>query len=1258
MSVHLCGTGLRVGHAFLVDAVGDPVNRSTTTSVTAEEYAKDKELKRCIAEGRMALVCGNGHKLLLANGPVRRAHFRHASAADLSGTEMCEWHAEWQSRFKDIEVPFLKAAATSGIPVRDRRADAVVGDRVLEFQHSIITRQEVRERTSDYALHGKKVLWVIDCNGTDADIRDLVQSGTYLVVISPFKKWRYESFIELDYIYLSRGDYVYRAKPSAIRGGMLDVPDRKTVDQFMQCLDEGWDDKELPQCTLYHNQRGAGCGKTYESIQLINEDPRFVDKTTFIYLTKMHSAKDVIFGELKDQHEKGRIGNVKFLQEKLDDIDGKQYKVEFTRGAQMCQMIVGTIDSFMYAVGDKSVRDNDYFTAIAKSVCDGKITTKPRYAKGQLLLNKQCLIIIDEAQDLGRVYIRGMAEIMRNTYIDVYVIGDKLQSIYESNNIHTFLENPDALPHTNIVRNTGANVVRRFHDPKFQDIVNSIVPFQQFNLPPITGICDRPDSCGYSHESDDKTFEVIQLPSKDTNTNAKERCMIAAERTVKIVDEEVCRHGYLPHNFMFIVPFVSKNDLAPLLQTRMQTYWIKKFADPEFREAAMQKSAYWREKATSFDREYIRYAVFHRSEEGTSINLRESEHATRILSIHASKGTGCEVVFAVGFSESALCAHTKHNGQSTGDLQYESLLHVALTRQKKKLIVVLEPFSGDVGRRVHKAAKDAACDVMMDLKIDKKVKADDLAELIRNDEDMFRRLDETIIMQAEEKCQETLTSHKKNKIMIDMGHHEVRYGLLHYNLHKNIINNEMIDKDAFQGMHYAQKLKAVGRCCVVPRKCKEYNEKLYEISRKNKDRAAKFRRDGVDQSDTKRNERMEMPVLAFAEQASKAYHDYHEALLKISRNIRNKAKQFFDSGKLAELCPLETIVLLHMMRVLDNGIYASPSIIDIYDIIASYDTCFAASIIDNECDEPDKCRCGGHHDCLCRSLFMRAPDTSDHRVSKVNTITRSITEHYDKVKQLDICYKQIREYVKDQMGETAAMKYNVDLHCRFETEDFALHTRGDVFAFTDETAMHIMLLPQFNSLNYNRVLFDALLTKYIMANSDSKDIKTAKQRFQGKRIWTCILTLDSPTPILFELDLQANEGLVIEAVKGAVQKHYQRLHSHLPLFYKECGLRHTDDMDDKTTIECMMEALTSDKTKPLVPYIKAYLQEVNNQAKILESKLEECDDPEEEAEIEGRLKLFIKSKMDTDMVAELDKHLQEAINRAFMVRRSSKKRRF
>ena len=53
------------------------------------------------------------------------------------------------------------------------------------------------------------------------------------------------------------------------------------------------------------------------------------------------------------------------------------------------------------------------------------------------------------------------------------------------------------------------------------------------------------------------------------------------------------------------------------------------------------------------DKEYIKHSVFHKSD-SISIDLTESDNATRIVSIHSSKGDGRPVVFCIGLSENSL----------------------------------------------------------------------------------------------------------------------------------------------------------------------------------------------------------------------------------------------------------------------------------------------------------------------------------------------------------------------------------------------------------------------------------------------------------------------------------------------------------------------------------------------------------------------------------------------------------------------------
>ena len=404
---------------------------------------------------------------------------------------------------------------------------------------------------------------------------------------------------------------------------------------------------------IYLNQRGAGCGKTYESIQLMN-DPRFQSKTIFIYLTKMHSAKEVIYNEIQQQER-----TFKYLKMEENDSSGKQYKISFIKNNESISVFIGTIDSFTYAMVDKTVpiEEEDYFRGIVQSIQSGNIVSPElvRYAQKNMNLNRKCLVIIDEAQDLGPEYIQAFESLITKTNIDVYVIGDKLQSIWGKNNIYTYMEhNTLSIP---VQRSNGRNHVMRFHNEYFKGFVNKIIDFKKYNLPPIEAICNKHDCF---HETD-KPYHIFTTQDYDDTSDT----------ILQYMKIEIERHGYLPHQFLIIFPILKNNILAEVLRSKIQRFWENKLGTKE------------------------QHIFLHRSTEGETIQLKDSEKATRILSIHTSKGNGCEVVFLLGITEKALNVFSR----GTGNLVYDSLLHVAITRQKKSLYIGLDNDYDDIYRR-------------------------------------------------------------------------------------------------------------------------------------------------------------------------------------------------------------------------------------------------------------------------------------------------------------------------------------------------------------------------------------------------------------------------------------------------------------------------------------------------------------------------------------------------------------------------------
>ena len=91
------------------------------------------------------------------------------------------------------------------------------------------------------------------------------------------------------------------------------------------------------------------------------------------------------------------------------------------------------------------------------------------------------ILICDETQDLHENYGEAIYQIMRNRYIDAYIVGDKLQSLVYEKNAFTYLMDKD-LSYINKKREQFINECRRFTHPKLIDFVNNVVQFKKYSL--------------------------------------------------------------------------------------------------------------------------------------------------------------------------------------------------------------------------------------------------------------------------------------------------------------------------------------------------------------------------------------------------------------------------------------------------------------------------------------------------------------------------------------------------------------------------------------------------------------------------------------------------------------------------------------------------------------------------------------------------------------------------------------------------------
>jgi hypothetical protein len=1116
------------------------LNDIPTETITIINYLENKNLQAKVDKKELFLVCEKGNELIKYQSDIKKSHFKHKNGGDNS---MSKWHKKWQEYFDDTEIP-----------IGNRRADAVVGNRILEFQYSRITTINIDDRTSNYKNY--EVFWIIDCR----DVIEIENTNDTYIIKFLNDHWKYKNFINQPYIYLENGNRIFRIKPTDVKSNMIEVANYKVTNEFIDYLKNDtiiWEDNPIEQGVIYHNQRGAGCGKTYESIQLLQGD-KFTHKEIFIYLTKIHSAKDVIYDELKEQRDRGALDKLDFFDEDgyYNDILGKQYKITFSIKGEHNgkQIIIGTIDSFTYAIGSRKHNYSNFFSGIVKSIRDGYVSVtkdgRIKYAQRDVNLNKKCIVVIDEAQDLGPEYIEAFDMIVNKTGIDVYVIGDELQSIWGDNNIYTYVKNNKLK--TKIVFSNGKNQVKRFHNTQFKNFVNKIIDFEKYNLPPIEGICDDA-KCKYKHDNENKPYHIFEIPEIYSNDSDDIKVNTTVEKIIEYVNNEINENNYLPNNFMFIFSFINKNYLATQLEARLQDFWVKKFDDKNYQKNVLSKDLYWKDKINI--NKFRKYVYLHKSEDGQPINLRESDKATRMLSIHSSKGNGCEVVFSLGISEYTLSRFSKQKC----NIVYDSLLHVAITRQKKSLYIGLVKNGDEIWNRFNnnfEIDKDIKIRPRIE-NITKVTRVTDIVEYLLKNDDIFKKINATIIIPNN--CNKKILYDDDHNNIVDWGHHVIRYCVFFYNIMKNIVEKESMEENNEQKTQFFTILGKVSKLQIVSYFYKEYYKKLEKINdmhKKGKD---------IDN----------IPILLFETSEKTIYKKYCNILKDFMLDIQNKLNKNLKNNKLPSLCPLETVILLHMIDVMDNGRYNEYSVMEVYTIMYCYDEC--SKELNNH-----------SNDCLCKKKFIEGNNNNNE--NSYIAIRKSIKNHYEKLEQINASYNNYHDYIVKNYKDTNFI-YNIKQPVSFNgnTMNFRLLNCYPILAYSDKCVIHFIIKPQFNKINFNETMIDIILNNFILCKCDDD-----KKRYQNKKIIACILTLKSHYPIFYELDINKFYNDIILYIKDFLVEKYNNYHLLLYEFYEYCRV---NKPNEKNSVEYTHEKLYDALGLRLPIYMLNYFDVVNKEAK-------------------------------------------------------------
>lgn len=1012
------------------------------------------------------------HELIAVKGEYNRHHFRHKHTEDVCKSPLSEWHAEWQSHFKYTEVPFPLREGQ----IKSRRADIVIGDfvidiqytekpgTVVEIQHSPITLDEVNHRNHDYGLHHKTVLWVID--GTGVHLQNNIVT---------FDKdfWKFDSFLGTPYVYLDIQGVIYSFCPAEVKSCCVHVSDGIHKQVFIQSLTDGVNVFHQPriQNKLYIKQQGAGNGKTWGIIQMLSRSD-FSHYTRFIYVTKQHSARTIIHEEFLSQQASLGITHV------IPKESSKKYIIQYTNAIGLeCSIVISTIDSFMYALGDKQSKSRDLFEGIVRSIYETRIMDTTTEKNGRISyanqpqLNAHTLYIVDETQDLHETYADALCAIMNHTNMDVYVVGDKLQSIHFEENAFTKLMTKEYA-----IQETPINCCRRFIHPTLVEFVNEMIPFEKFQLLPITPWTEYTGK----EYTPIELFPIIKYDNAFKKTNIEECVTSFMWR----FEKEVVEHDRCPEDFLIITPWVKSSSSVELINhvdIKIQEFWVNQLQNKEF---TAKLSPYWKNHDVNV---FTNYSVLHRTEEGSCINLDDSKHATRIVSIHASKGDGRKVVFLIDPSLFKLSAFSMKDS-----LKFYSTLHVALTRMKEKLYIMHD--DDEVGTNLKNAISKTNCPFRTDtLHISNSTSFKELSTLVTPTTELFKTHEHVVYGDESDPTQ-----------IIDLSHHNIRRWIM-------LMKTYDILKDGDQLTQIATIVGyAMGnRTCVPWKTWNQYNEDL--------------KKNYVKCSDPRCWSRREEGKYCFQHMKEPKKYDRHIPLLELNtgehrryvsilQQTMKKIKYNFTAQ--IPLCPFELVVQLYMVQVTDKGQYTQITMNELYNVIDIYSKSF-------------KHYMKGHDTCLCKKLFPH----HEHK----NTLSDYLCSHYEYMES----YEKSVQHLKDTYGR---LSWNINHKVYTEGKHFGLHTTFDLIGYTDSKVVIVYITPKLTNLNFNDIKYNAVIDRFIVQHCSTKD----NNRYTNKEVVCCILSLNQKTPYLLPLhdvpDMKHHIGALLK------QK-YELKHNEVKAFY-------------------------------------------------------------------------------------------------------------
>ena len=752
-----------------------------------------------------------------------------------------------------------------------------------------------------------------------------------------------DPFKDTDIVFGDFGEYIFRIPVEKEKFCMVAVYDTpstvfKRDERFREHL-RGDIDPRPPapaQSYVMVHQDPHGSGKTYSIAQMIlrTDLPEYEDKSsydTFVICAKEHSKKDVNYLQCREQisryEQQGFMTDVNI--EEFDQ--GKKIIIKFTRANGKKVMCVwGSLDFLMFRFRDKAGRSRDPFLQLVHDIAEHGATK----LKGNKNTFDCCgyttearpttLFIVDEASLPREDYALAFLTLLRLGNLHLLLAGDLQQSEYNRTLMRYFEDmesrdgmNPREDKRIRVVVQRG-NKVRRFNEKLVafrNELMKEFHEADRHNLK-----LPLPEAVPGVVPARGEVAWHILPPAFAKSEYDEEAIQLIVDDIIKETRKHMFEGG-LPGDVLLLTPWVSNCPLFDAINAAMHDLMSDLYVDEEY-QACVKNVPGYEEYRHHFDPSRERapgevlpwFSYFHRTENGSSIDLKTSQHSARLVSIKTSQGDGRKFVFVVGLTEQKLAIFCDHDKES---LKYESMFNVAHSRMKEVLHIYMMPKRDDVYKRY--ASVQGDFQMPDDLKdqcapddrgFTTKITIKDVMDLEQDQpqpffEDAYDRLEPYFTQEPSP--------------LVEYEHHTIRMAAAHTVFLSKLLVRQVRNDDKTEQIY--QKFKDIANCEVEVMDRKDYYRELY-------------RRIIKEHGDPPRK----IAILRYTATGSGVFKECMEKITKTIREVQGHVKAWFRGEDLDPntFHPMHAVALQYALAVLNGGGEDAVKMDSLYEVADCY----------------------------------------------------------------------------------------------------------------------------------------------------------------------------------------------------------------------------------------------------------------------------------------------------------------------------------